>query len=119
MRELTESEVEQKRRVMGGKGLKDEGSAAERWWTFEHGAGWREAERQFLGAVGSHGKSSGVTTATFDVRGTLFERHADRSRRLPPQIRISFSLCSRFSPTTLTPSFKVRRPHRFASRLSR
>ena len=56
MRELTEGEVKEKRKEMGSKGLKEESGSGERWWTFEHGGGWREAERQFLGAVGSHGE---------------------------------------------------------------
>lgn len=56
MRDLTEDEIREKRARMGGKGLEGDGKA-ERWWTFEHGGGWREAERQFLGAVQSHGQS--------------------------------------------------------------
>ena len=52
MRDMTEEEVDDmhERRGWG------EEDAGERWYTFEHSGAWREVERQFLGAVRSHGQ---------------------------------------------------------------
>ena len=62
MRHLDLEEVLEmmRRREAGGKGMgmsvgKLEG---ERWFTFEHDAGWRQVHTQFLGAVRSHGGST-------------------------------------------------------------
>lgn len=34
----------------------DQVDRGEKWYTFEHSPAWREIERQFLGAVRSHGE---------------------------------------------------------------
>lgn len=34
----------------------------EKWFTFEHTPAWREIERQFMGAVRSHGRNSIAST---------------------------------------------------------
>lgn len=51
MRELTEEEVAEKRDRLG---FESSASKGEKWYTFEHGGVWKEAQRQFLGAIGSH-----------------------------------------------------------------
>ncbi|CDZ98610.1 Uncharacterized conserved protein [Phaffia rhodozyma] len=51
MRELTDDEVQEKRARLG---LSPKGGKGEKWFTFEHGGMWKEAQRQFLGAIGSH-----------------------------------------------------------------
>jgi len=38
------------------RGLEESGDQAEKWFTFEHAPAWREIERQFMGAVRSHGQ---------------------------------------------------------------
>ena len=38
------------------RGLEESGDQAEKWFTFEHAPQWREVERQFMGAVRSHGE---------------------------------------------------------------
>lgn len=53
MRELTEDEVS----AIQETRLAEWADQGERWFTFEHAAGWREIVRQFLGAVQSHGMS--------------------------------------------------------------
>lgn len=55
MRQLDLEEVLEmmRRRKTGGAVGKLEG---ERWFTFEHDAGWRQIHTQFLGAVRSHGQ---------------------------------------------------------------
>lgn len=52
MRELKDEEVEEwyERRELEGR------EPGEKWFTFEHSGQWRETERQFMGAVRSHGK---------------------------------------------------------------
>jgi hypothetical protein len=35
----------------------------EKWYTFKHSPAWREIERQFLGAVRSHGECNGSWSA--------------------------------------------------------
>ncbi|WVR08578.1 hypothetical protein IAU60_005633 [Kwoniella sp. DSM 27419] len=50
MREMIDSEVEELYERRGRERL-DKG---EKWFTFEHAGAWREIERQFMGAVGSH-----------------------------------------------------------------
>ena len=55
MREMSEEEVEEvlvRRNVEGVSSDK-----GEKWFTFEHSPQWREVERQFMGAVRSHGRS--------------------------------------------------------------
>lgn len=53
MRELNDMEIED---VYARRGLEMGGDdASEKWFTFEHSGQWREVQRQFLGAVGSHG----------------------------------------------------------------
>jgi hypothetical protein len=52
MRELSPEETEERRNRHGVK----ESKAAERWYTFEHDAGYRQVQMQFLGAVRSHGE---------------------------------------------------------------
>jgi hypothetical protein len=65
MRQLDLEEVLEllKRRELDGS-AKGSGSGmalgkleGERWFTFEHDAGWRQVHTQFLGAVRSHGQS--------------------------------------------------------------
>jgi hypothetical protein len=51
MRELTPDEIAEKRGRDGRTG----GEGSERWFTFVHGGEYREAQRQFLGAISSHG----------------------------------------------------------------
>jgi len=51
MRELTDDEVDG---VYARKGL-EMGAQGEKWFTVVHSGQWREVERQFLGAVRSHG----------------------------------------------------------------
>ena len=58
MRELSDDEA---RDVYVRKGL-EFNSQGEKWFTFEHSGAWREVERQFMGAVRSHG------TPNFDPR---------------------------------------------------
>lgn len=53
MRELTPEEVEEKRARDGRKSVE----GAERFFTLVHGGEYREAQRQFLGAISSHGTS--------------------------------------------------------------
>jgi hypothetical protein len=52
MREMTEEEVVEAYERRGIDGGEDKG---EKWFTFEHNPVWREIERQFMGAVRSHG----------------------------------------------------------------
>ena len=52
MREMKEEEVED---MYANKG-RDWADRGEKWFTFEHSGAWREVERQFLGAVRSHGQ---------------------------------------------------------------
>ena len=52
MREMTEVEVEE---AVERKGV-ERGEKGEKWFTFEHSPAWREVERQFMGAVRSHGE---------------------------------------------------------------
>lgn len=52
MRELSEEEVDQ---AYARKGLVSL-SQGEKWFTFEHSGAWREVERQFMGAIRSHGQ---------------------------------------------------------------
>lgn len=94
MRELTPDEVEEKRRRDGRTG----GDGAERWFTLVHGGEYREAQRQFLGAVSSHGSSSPLVGLS--ARLSL-------SRRVL-QTRTSCRPCCRCTPTTPTPSSRVR-----------
>lgn len=54
MRELTPDEVAEKRARDG----RTESERSERMFTFVHGGEYREAQRQFLGAISSHGRSS-------------------------------------------------------------
>ncbi|KAL7413126.1 transcriptional repressor TCF25-domain-containing protein [Mrakia frigida] len=109
MRELTEGEVKEKRRGMGSKGLKDkeDGSgSAERWWTFEHGGGWREAERQFLGAVGSHDPNQLFAllqvfpyhTDTILQMGEVYRQQADLSQASEYIDRALFAFERAFAP---------------------
>jgi hypothetical protein len=52
---MSEEEVEEvlvRRSVEGVSSDK-----GEKWFTFEHSPQWREVERQFMGAVRSHGRS--------------------------------------------------------------
>ena len=58
MRELTADEIDE---VYDRRELEmvDQG---EKWFTFEHSGPWREIERQFLGAVRSHGTHSALMT---------------------------------------------------------
>lgn len=51
MRELTDEEVDE---LYERRGL-ELVDAGEKWFTFEHSGPWREVERQFMGAVRSHG----------------------------------------------------------------
>jgi hypothetical protein len=52
MRELTEEEVREAYERRGYEVVQ----AGEKWFTFEHSGQWREVERQFMGAVRSHGE---------------------------------------------------------------
>lgn len=52
MRETLNEEVNELYRRRGREQL-DKG---EKWFTFEHVGAWREIERQFMGAVQSHGE---------------------------------------------------------------
>lgn len=53
MREMRDEEVVEWYERRGYEGR----LPGEKWFTFEHSGQWREITRQFLGAVGSHGKS--------------------------------------------------------------
>lgn len=53
MRELPEDEA---REVYERRGLEPSEDKGEKWFTFEHSPAWREIERQFMGAVRSHGE---------------------------------------------------------------
>lgn len=53
MRELRDEEVTEWYERRGY----ESSQPGEKWFTFEHSGQWREIERQFLGAVRSHGKS--------------------------------------------------------------
>jgi hypothetical protein len=48
---LTQEEVQE---CYERRGYEDV-QAGEKWFTFEHSGQWREVERQFMGAVRSHG----------------------------------------------------------------
>lgn len=52
MRELPEDEA---REVCERRALEPSEDKGEKWFTFEHSPAWREVERQFMGAVRSHG----------------------------------------------------------------
>jgi len=54
MRELSEEEVKECYERRGYEVVQ----AGEKWFTFEHSGQWREIERQFMGAVRSHGMFS-------------------------------------------------------------
>jgi hypothetical protein len=77
MRELNDTEVAEKRSRIGTKGLRESAGGREKWFSFEHGGGWREAQRQFLGAISSHGKPF------------LFTIRQSRRRREEPKMLIS------------------------------
>jgi hypothetical protein len=51
MRELSEGEVKECYERRGYEVVQ----VGEKWFTFEHSGQWREVERQFMGAVRSHG----------------------------------------------------------------
>jgi hypothetical protein len=51
MRELNEGEIQECYERRGYEVVQ----AGEKWFTFEHSGQWREVERQFMGAVRSHG----------------------------------------------------------------
>lgn len=53
MRELTQDEVKECYERRGYESVQ----VGEKWFTFEHSGQWREVERQFMGAVRSHGMS--------------------------------------------------------------
>lgn len=52
MREYAENEVDEvyERKDLG------QADKGEKWFTFEHSGAWREVQRQFMGAIGSHGE---------------------------------------------------------------
>lgn len=52
MRELPEDEA---REAYERRGLEPSEDKGEKWFTFEHSPAWRDVERQFMGAVRSHG----------------------------------------------------------------
>jgi hypothetical protein len=54
MRELSQEEVKECYERRGYESVQ----TGEKWFTFEHSGQWREVERQFMGAVRSHGMSS-------------------------------------------------------------
>lgn len=47
MRELNESEVQEKKERIGSKGLRDLAGGREKWFSFEHGGGWRKLRSSF------------------------------------------------------------------------
>jgi hypothetical protein len=54
MRELLDEEIEE---AYERRGLvRSDADKGEKWFSFEHSGNWREVERQFMGAVRSHGE---------------------------------------------------------------
>lgn len=64
MRELNEGEIKEWYERRGYEVVQ----AGEKWFTFEHSGQWREVERQFMGAVRSHGMSPHCMWAELIVR---------------------------------------------------
>ena len=65
MRELPEDEA---REAYERRGLEPSEDKGEKWFTFEHSTAWREVERQFMGAVRSHGEANNAPPSTsFDT----------------------------------------------------
>lgn len=62
MREMTDEEVEE---VYDRRGWAEDRPAGEKWFTFEHSGAYREIERQFLGAVRSHGTFSTLVSRNY------------------------------------------------------
>lgn len=89
MREMTEEEVVEAYERRGIDGGEDKG---EKWFTFEHNPVWREIERQFMGAVRSHG---GYTSVLVD--------HFGEELTFATQTRTSSWHCCKCTPGTWIP----------------